>query len=251
MDESLSVLTRGYAWLPDRLRAEGAPVLRTRLMGKRATCIHGVEAARFFYDEANVHRHGALPGPVKSTLFGHGAVHTLDGAAHRGRKHLFTSLLMNHHGIADLVARVERTWDGVAGVWTPGQPVTLFDEAARILTAAVFGWIGLPLRPEDIAPTAHDLAAMVDGFATPSPRHFQARAARARQEKRLGGVVKAIRDGSTQVPADSAVHAIAHHRDADGALLSPRVAAVEILNVVRPTVAIAYFATFAAHALHQ
>ena len=46
----------------------------------------GPKALEFFYDEDHVRRAGALPEPVVSTLFGHGAVHTLDGAAHRARR---------------------------------------------------------------------------------------------------------------------------------------------------------------------
>src|SRR3546814_9974873 len=34
-------------------------------------------------------------------------------------------------------------------------------------------------------------------------------------------------------------------------MLSPRVAAVELLNILRPTVAVSVFITFTAHALHQ
>ncbi|MCG8916429.1 cytochrome P450 [Actinokineospora sp. PR83] len=251
MDESLAVLTKGYAWLPDRLRAENAPVVRTRLMGQRAVCIHGEDAARLFYDERNVHRHGALPEPVKSTLFGHGAVHTLDAADHRRRKSLFTGLLMNREGITDLVDRTTAAWDATVANWVVDRPVTLFEEASRVLTEAVFAWVGLPLPPAEVAPVAADLVTMVDGFATPAPRHFKARAARGRLEKRIADTITGIRDGSVDVAPDSAVRAVASHVDEGGDLLEPRVAAVEVLNIVRPTVAISWFLTFSAHALHR
>jgi fatty-acid peroxygenase len=39
--------------------------------------------------------------------------------------------------------------------------------------------------------------------------------------------------------------------EADGELLSPHVAAVELLNVIRPTVAVCWFVAFAGHALHR
>jgi fatty-acid peroxygenase len=42
---------------------------------------------------------------------------------------------------------------------------------------------------------------------------------------------------------------VARHRDADGEQLDPRVAAVELLNVVRPTVAVSWFLGFSGHAL--
>ena len=47
---------------------------------------------RFFYDERHVRRAGVLPEPVRSTLFGHGAGHSLDGEVHRLRKAMFLSL---------------------------------------------------------------------------------------------------------------------------------------------------------------
>jgi fatty-acid peroxygenase len=43
---------------------------------------------------------------------------------------------------------------------------------------------------------------------------------------------------------------IAHHRDGEGELLPAKIAAVELINVLRPTVANARFASYAAHALH-
>jgi fatty-acid peroxygenase len=45
------------------------------------------------------------------------------------------------------------------------------------------------------------------------------------------------------------VDVVARHRDADGEQLDPHVAAVELLNVVRPTVAISWFLAFSGHAL--
>ncbi|MEJ8646385.1 cytochrome P450 [Streptomyces sp. MS1.HAVA.3] len=49
----------------------------------------------------------------------------------------------------------------------------------------------------------------------------------------------------------SPLEAVALHREQDGTLLDPHTAAVELLNIIRPTVAIAWFAVFAAHALHR
>src|SRR3546814_7986900 len=44
---------------------------------------------------------------------------------------------------------------------------------------------------------------------------------------------------------------IAKHRDLNGERLSLHVAAVDILNVIRPIVAVGVYITFVAHALHQ
>lgn len=49
----------------------------------------------------------------------------------------------------------------------------------------------------------------------------------------------------------SALEVFSHHRDIDGELLSPEVAAVEVINILRPLLAVARFIVFAAVALHE
>ena len=96
-DSTLALMAQGYAWLPDRRRRSGGKPVHCRLMGKNAVALRGPEAVRFFYDERHIERHGALPGPVLDTLFGRGAVHTLDDRQHRVRKALFMSLLTDRN----------------------------------------------------------------------------------------------------------------------------------------------------------
>ncbi|MGC9501724.1 cytochrome P450 [Streptomyces sp. WG7] len=247
VDSSLAVLAKGYAWLPDRRRRTAGPLVRARLMGQHAVALHGPEAVRFFYDERHVERGTALPGPVLSTLFGHGAVHTLDGQDHRVRKGMFLSLLTGPEAVTGLVEHVAAAWDAVVQSW-PGRPsVVLFDEASRILTRGVCQWAGVPLG--DAWSVARDLVAMVDGFATPGPRHWRARRARARCEAWLGRLVEDVREGKVTAPAGSVLDVVVRHRDADGGLLAPHTAAVELLNVIRPTVAVCWFVAYAGHAL--
>ncbi|MFI9320295.1 cytochrome P450 [Kitasatospora aureofaciens] len=250
-DSTLPLLLRGYAWLPNRLRRRPGPVLRTRLLGRPAVALHGPEAVRFFYDERHIRRAGALPEPVRATLFGHGAVHGLDGAAHQLRKAMFLGLLADPRRLERLVGSVGEAWDAAVPRWRERGQVVVLDAVAEVLTAGVARWAGLTLHDDEVAPLARDLVAMVDGFATVGPRHWRARLARRRRERSLAALVEAVRDGSASVPADCAVQAVAQHRDADGELLAPRVAAVELLNVLRPTVAVCWFAAFAAHAMHR
>ncbi|SCF05400.1 fatty-acid peroxygenase [Micromonospora coriariae] len=250
LDDALPLALEGYAWLPNRLRRADADVLRTRLLGQPVMALRGPAAARFFYDEQNVRRHGAIPGPVRSTLFGHGAVHTLDGAAHRVRKELFVGLLMNG-GIDGLVERVGAAWQAGTRDWSTGGPVVLFDEVSRVLTRAVCDWTGIPLAPAEVPALAADLVAMVDGFATAGPRHWRARRARTRRENWLATLIEQVRRGETKATAGSAVAAVAEHRDADGPPLDACAAAVELLNIIRPTVAVSWFVAFAGHALHR
>jgi len=251
LDQSVPMLTKGYAWLPDRRRAAGRDTVQTRLMlARRALAVAGADGARFVYDEADVRRGGALPEPVVSTLFGHGAVHGLDGEAHRVRKAMFVDLLTGAR-VGDLVDRVGAAWDDAVQDWA-GQPqVVLLDEAARVLTRGVCDWAAVPVADAEVPALARDLTALVDGFATGAPRHWRARRVRQRREAWLAGIVEDVRSGARTTPPGSALDAVATHCDSEGELLEPRVAAVELLNVVRPTVAVCWFVAFAAHALHR
>jgi len=247
-DDSLRLLAKGYAWMPDRRRETGRQTVSTRLMGMPAVGLEGPDAARFFYDEDHVLRKGALPEPVLGTLFGKGAVHTLDGEFHRVRKAMFVGLLMGD-GIDALVKQVTAEWTAAVPRWTKRDHIVLFDESARVLTAGVCRWAGVPLPDDLVEPVARDLLAMVDGFASAGPRHWRARRARGRRQRWLAGLVEEVRSGDRTVPEGCALAVVSAHRDADGQLLTPEVAAVELLNIIRPTVAIAWFLTFSGEAL--
>lgn len=250
VDNTLPLLIEGYGWMPNRRRRTDRSVVESRLMGRRAIGLCGPAAARFFYDEDHVQRHGAIPELIRGTLFGKGAVHTLDGEAHRHRKALFLDL-MTPAGIADLADRAGVAWDETAASWPQGEPVVVSDETARVITKAVCRWAGVPLDDADVPQTAADLVATIDGFATLGPRHWRARRARGRQERWLSGLIDRIRSGEVQAPQGSALAACASHRERDGQLLDSEVAAVELLNVIRPTVAVCWFVAFAGHAMHR
>ncbi|MGV9878603.1 cytochrome P450 [Streptomyces sp. NPDC003006] len=259
LDHTLPLLAQGYAWLPDLSRRKGPGPVRTRLLGKPAIALRGPAAVTFFYDEDHVRRRSALPEPVLSTLFGKGAVHTLDGEEHRKRKALFMSLLQDAAGVTALAQRVGDEWERAGKEWADRSQVTLFDEVSVLITRAVCAWAGVPLTEQgdgEARRTAHDLVAMVDGFATAGPRHWRARRARQRQEKRLARLIEDVR-AAGHGPSEkggappTVVEAVAAHREADGQPLDPRTAAVEVLNVLRPTVAVTWFTVFGAHALHR
>lgn len=249
-DATVSALSQGYAWLPDLRRRHGGTAVRTRLMGRPAIALHGLEAVRFFYDDRHIARCSVLPGPVLDTLFGRGAVHTLDGETHRARKALFVSLLKDPAGVDALAGKAAAEWESAVAQWPRRPRVELFTEASVVITRAVCDWAGLPRGANEGRDMAHDLVAMIDGFATPGPRHWRARKARARQERRVCALIKDLRRRG-EAPDGSPLQAVALHHDERGRQLDPHTAAVEVLNIVRPTAAVAWFLTFAAHALHR
>jgi fatty-acid peroxygenase len=251
LDQSIPLLAKGYAWLPDLRRAAAGRAVRTRLMlARQALGVEGTGGAEFVYDERNVRRFGAIPEPVASTLFGHGSVHHLDGEEHRVRKAMFVQMLMGE-GVDDLVDEVEAAWDAAVPGWAAAGRTVLQDAAAEVLTAGVCTWAGVPVEPAELPALARDLTTLVDGFATGSPRHFRARRVRQRREAWLATIVEDVRAGRRTALAGSVLEVVSRHTDAEGELLSPRIAAVEVLNVIRPTVAVCWFVAFSAHALHR
>jgi fatty-acid peroxygenase len=252
LDDTVGLAMQGYAWLPGLWRRAGTKAaVHTRVMGQRAVALRGPEAVRFFYDESHVRRHTAVPEPVQGTLFGRAAIHTLDGDKHRNRKAMFLSLLKDPRRVADLAERTGSAWDETVAQWAGRPQVVLFEEASRVLTQAVCDWAAVPLAPGGVAETAADLTAMVDGFATLGPRHWRARLARGRRERWLGALIERVRSGTTTAPAGSVLDVVASHRDTDGRLLDRKRAAVELLNIIRPTVAVSWFVAFTGHALHR
>jgi fatty-acid peroxygenase len=93
---------------------------------------------------------------------------------------------------------------------------------------------------------AHDLVQIVDGFGSLGLPYLRARLARRRANAWACRMIQQVRVGERRPPTGSAAQVMAFARDGKGELLPTRTAAVELLNVLRPTVAVAYFVTFAA-----
>jgi fatty-acid peroxygenase len=96
----------------------------------------------------------------------------------------------------------------------------------------------------------HQLTALFEHAGSVGPSHWSARLARWRSEHWAREWIEAMRAGKIDPPAQSALRVIARHRDADGQPLAPHTAAVELLNVLRPTIAVAVYLIDVAHALH-
>lgn len=246
-DDTLRLLSEGYAFLPNRRRETGRDVLDLRLFGRPAVAAYGEDWIHRFYDETYFERSAALPEPVRSTLIGEGAVHSLDGAEHRHRKDHFLDQL-GPTPRKSLLSTVEEVWDEETARWTRHPEVSLLDEAAFVLFEGVWSWVGLPPSPT-ARQDSQDMVAMVDAFGSVGPRQVRGRLARRRQERRLTAVITLIRSGELVTEPDSVLQHTAGLTDLSGERLDPHTCAVELLNIIRPTVAVAWFVAYAGHAL--
>ncbi|WP_250212724.1 cytochrome P450 [Acrocarpospora catenulata] len=223
-DDTVSLLREGYGWLPNLRRRSPDGVARTRLLGRRVVGVCGPEAARWFADEQLVRR----------TRPDHGSP----------RAAMFLSLINNDQRLAGHTAE---SWDETVNAWTPGQLVVIFDEAAKVLTRGACRWAGIPVSPAEVPALAAELVAVVDGSLAPSLRYWRARAARRRCEEWFRLRIADVWSGRREAASWS----IVCRRDEAGRPLDPGLAAAELVNVLQPTVALAWFVAFAAHAMHR
>jgi len=246
-DRTATLMRTGYrfsGWL--RARATGPGRATTlRLLGRRSLVVSGREGVDLFYDTERVQRRSATPGSVARTIFGRGAVHTLDDAAHRHRKQLFLEVTRPELE-ADLADRVAAKWSLELDRWVRHGTGTVLPAAVGVFGEAVQEWAGAGDAPDVMERRSRDLGRIVDGFATPSPAWLRARWARRRANAWASQVIIEVRQGRRRPGARTAASVMAHARGLDGDLLPVRTAAVELLNVLRPTIAVAYFAAFAA-----
>jgi fatty-acid peroxygenase len=134
------------------------------------------------------------------------------------RKAMFMSLL----GPLErqrLVGLAVAQWRAHFARWMNAPSVAVHREAEQVLCRAVCQWAGIPISADEARRRAAEFSAMIDGAASSGPRTWKALMLR--------------------------------HRDADGQLIDRKHAAVELINFLRPTVAVSRFITFAVLAMHE
>ncbi|SCE97311.1 fatty-acid peroxygenase [Micromonospora coriariae] len=249
-DSTLAFLRAGYRFIGERCDRYGSDIFRTRILLAPTICLRGRPAATLFYDTERFRRREAMPLRVQRTLTGRGGVQGLDGPEHRDRKAMLMSI-MTPAAIGQLGQLFDDEWQARIPAWEGAAPVTLYDELGRLLTRVVCSWAGVPLAASQVDRRTVELHAMIEAPAIVGPRHWRGLLARRRAERWIADIIERTRIGTLPAPAGSALKVIAEHRDAQGRLLPRRIAAVELLNVLRPTVAVDRFIVFAALALHD
>lgn len=249
IDNSLSLLLEGYLFIPNRCYKYKTDIFQTRLLGKKAICMTGEDAAKVFYNDNYFKRKDVTPKRIQKTLTGQNGVQGLDGNAHTNRKQMFMSL-MTPENLKVLIDYTTEQWIANSAKWD-NKNIVLFDEAQIIMCQVACRWAGVPLRNNEIIKRAADLGKMIDGFGAVGFRYWQGRYARKRSEKWIRDIINKIRSQKVSLAKSTAAYSIAWHLDENKKLLSTQIAAVELLNIIRPMVAIATYITFGVLAMHE
>ncbi|WP_105439435.1 cytochrome P450 [Neorhizobium sp. T25_13] len=250
LDSTLALIGDPYRFISDRCRRHRSDLFETRLLLERTICMTGPEAARLFYNPDLFVRKGAMPKAIQKTLLGEGGVQGLDGGSHRHRKQMFMSL-MSPAQIGELTRLTAAEWQARMRAWTSTPNVVLYPEFQRLLTRASCAWVGIPLADPEVDARSRNIVALFDHAGSVGVRHLWSRWSRKRADRWLANIVEEFRSGRLHLPEHTAAHAVAWYRNPDGALLAPQVAAVELLNLIRPIAAVSVYMIFVAHALHM
>lgn len=250
LDNTLNLLHEGYLFIKNRVSQYQSDIFETHLLGQKVICMTGEEAAKIFYDSELFYRNGAAPKRVQKTLFGVGAIQSMDGDAHIHRKSLFISLMTPSHQNQLAKLTMEKLEDSIK-IWENKEQIILFDELNEILCRAACQWAGVPLKESEAEKLAKEFSLMIDAFGAVGIRHWKGRRFRAKSEEWIKGIIEEVRSGKIKAEEETALHAMAFYRDLNGNQLDSHMAGVELINVLRPIVAISTFITFSALALHE
>ncbi|HWJ79032.1 MAG TPA: cytochrome P450 [Niallia sp.] len=250
LDHSLSVLKEGYHFITNRCTGFQSDIFQTRLLGEEVICLRGSEGAKLFYDNSKMKRNGAAPSKMLKTLLGEKGVQTLDEAEHLHRKKMFMSL-MTTDSLKEIRTITKNHWNQVVELWRNKKEITLYDEAKKVMCRTACEWAGVPLKEEEVEKRAKQLSNMIEGTASVGPKDVKARIARAQTEKWIEELIKEVRKGNREIEKEKTLYVFSNFRKLDGELLDSQIAAVEIINILRPIVAVSIYICFTVLAMEQ
>ncbi|MDF2511796.1 MAG: cypC [Herbinix sp.] len=250
LDHTLALLREGYLFIGNRAAKYKTDVFETHIMGEKAICMTGEEAAKVFYDSELFQRNGAAPMRVQKTLFGVNAIQTMDGKAHLHRKQLFLSF-MSQSNYQKLTQLVKEQWEIYSNEWVRRDQIVLFDEVNEILCRAACSFAGIKLEESEVKSRAKDFNDMVDSFGKVGSDHRKGKKARTRTEDWIKNMIEAVRLGQIPVQEGTPLYAMATYQSLEGSQMDQEMAAIELINFIRPIVAISTYIIFSALSLYN
>lgn len=249
-ESTLALMRDPYRFISRRCHELGSDIFQTRLLLHPTICGTGRDFAELFYDPERFRRAGAPPDRIQKTLLGRGGIQSLDEEAHRKRRQIFLDLT-DADRVAELRDVTARCWDLYLLRWSTMDQVVLRDELPELLTRAVCEWAAVPLPEREVARRTRDLTAMFRHAGSVGPAYWWARLARQRSNRWARRIIDRVRTGALDPAPHTVLDRLAWHRGPRGRLLSVESAAVDLLNILRPTVAVSVYMLFAAVALHR
>ncbi|MCF1685923.1 cytochrome P450 [Tetragenococcus halophilus] len=249
LKEVKDLYNAGYEVLSELRNEVNAPVVKASLLNQEIIAVYGQNAAKKFYDADNFKRDSAMPTPILKTLQGEGGVQTLDGEQHYKRKSIFMDL-MTPDRMEDyrkiLEETLKETLDAQTGKFE------LYHLTKNVLFKAICKWAGVNLgnyTAEEIDELADTQVNMFEGTVNSVSDHLQGLEGRKKAEKWAQELLAEARENPVPGKENVALYAFADARGVDGELLPLNIAAVDFLNIIRPTVAITVWVDLMGHAL--
>lgn len=246
---TLGLLRDPYRFVMRTCARLGSDAFQGRLLFRRTVFLMGEDAALLFYNPQLFQRAGAAPLRVQRTLFGIGGLQSLDGPEHRRRKALFMDLVAGPQAVQEITAIVAHELRARARAWPEQESVDLLVELQLALTRAACAWAGIALPDDELGQRTTQLDALFDQGRMFGPPQWRSWWRRHQAERWARELLQEMQEGRRQAPAESALYRLAHYRDSTGHALTPRQFAVELLNLLRPLVAVSVYGVYALMAL--
>jgi len=243
LDQTLSLMREGYMYISNRCHSFQSDIFETRLFGKKAICMRGKKAAELFYDNEKFKRQGAAPKRIVKSFFGKNSVQTLDGYAHQNRKNMLMSVMTTDR-IQQLVNITRQQWENSITYWEQKDQIIFYEEVQKLLCKAACEWVGVPLEKIEIDKRTKDLASLFESTVAFGPVYWSGRNSRKSLDKWIGEIIDGIRNGNSNVDDNTILYQFALYRDLEANLLKKETVTVEIINLLRPIVAISIFLNF-------
>lgn len=250
MDHTLGLLREGYMYISNRCHSFHSDIFATRLLGQKAICMRGKDLAELFYDQAKFKRSKAIPNHIVQSFFGENSVQTLDVTSHQHRKDMLMSV-MTQEKISELIDIVKQQWETAIDQWRDMDQVVLYEEVQKLLCKAACEWVGIAIDENNVNRRTKELASLFEAAASIGPAYWSARNARNGLNNWIGELIEGIRTDNVQLHPKTIIYKFAWSRDLDGNLFDIKTAAVEVINLLRPIVAISIFINFLTLALYH
>ncbi|WP_279401661.1 hypothetical protein [Piscibacillus salipiscarius] len=240
-DHSIELLREGYYFILNRTGKFDSRVVLTRILGAKTICMVGKKEAELFYDTDKFYREEAAPTSAQKTILGQGGVQGLDGEEHRHRKAMFMSL-MTKEALNEIQQLTKEEWQSYINKET--DEVEIYEAAKVVLTRIALRWTGVPYKEEEVQYWASNLSPLFEYASKIGPKNIKSRWSRQKLESKLEDLIQKVRKERINVDRSRAFYQFSMHKDLNGELLDQHIAAVELLNLIRPLVAIAVYINF-------